>query len=91
MKNIERASYNGSIEASQASDVGSIPIARSRNSGWHSAAMNHFQALSIPVNADDGMIRSSAQSAGLRDGYGFCDRSPITAEEAKQVGLGPSS
>ena len=27
----ERASYNGSIEASQASDVGSIPIARSRN------------------------------------------------------------
>ena len=25
-----RASYNGSIEASQASDVGSIPIARSR-------------------------------------------------------------
>jgi hypothetical protein len=24
-----RASYNGSIEASQASDVGSIPIARS--------------------------------------------------------------
>ena len=26
---IERASYNGSIEASQASDVGSIPIARS--------------------------------------------------------------
>src|ERR1700730_1647226 len=26
----ERASYNGSIEASQASDVGSIPIARSR-------------------------------------------------------------
>ena len=29
--NNERASYNGSIEASQASDVGSIPIARSRN------------------------------------------------------------
>ena len=28
---IKRASYNGSIEASQASDVGSIPIARSRN------------------------------------------------------------
>jgi hypothetical protein len=28
--NRERASYNGSIEASQASDVGSIPIARSR-------------------------------------------------------------
>ena len=28
---IERASYNGSIEASQASDVGSIPIARSIN------------------------------------------------------------
>ena len=26
----ERASYNGNIEASQASDVGSIPIARSR-------------------------------------------------------------
>jgi hypothetical protein len=26
---LERASYNGSIEASQASDVGSIPIARS--------------------------------------------------------------
>jgi hypothetical protein len=26
---IPRASYNGSIEASQASDVGSIPIARS--------------------------------------------------------------
>ena len=26
---VERASYNGSIEASQASDVGSIPIARS--------------------------------------------------------------
>jgi hypothetical protein len=26
----KRASYNGSIEASQASDVGSIPIARSR-------------------------------------------------------------
>src|SRR5260370_42641226 len=31
MKDTERASYNGSIEASQASDVGSIPIARSRN------------------------------------------------------------
>jgi hypothetical protein len=29
IKDIERASYNGSIEASQASDVGSIPIARS--------------------------------------------------------------
>src|SRR5216683_4601694 len=28
---VERASYNGSIEASQASDVGSIPIARSIN------------------------------------------------------------
>ena len=27
----KRASYNGSIEASQASDVGSIPIARSIN------------------------------------------------------------
>jgi hypothetical protein len=27
---LKRASYNGSIEASQASDVGSIPIARSR-------------------------------------------------------------
>jgi hypothetical protein len=27
----ERASYNGSIEASQASDMGSIPIARSIN------------------------------------------------------------
>ena len=31
MKNNGRASYNGSIEASQASDVGSIPIARSIN------------------------------------------------------------
>ncbi len=30
---IERASYNGSIEASQASDVGSIPIARSIKPG----------------------------------------------------------
>src|SRR6267142_4813104 len=30
IRNNERASYNGSIEASQASDVGSIPIARSR-------------------------------------------------------------
>jgi DNA-binding NarL/FixJ family response regulator len=29
IRGIERASYNGSIEASQASDVGSIPIARS--------------------------------------------------------------
>jgi hypothetical protein len=29
MGGAERASYNGSIEASQASDVGSIPIARS--------------------------------------------------------------
>src|SRR5712664_4402989 len=29
IRNNERASYNGSIEASQASDVGSIPIARS--------------------------------------------------------------
>jgi hypothetical protein len=29
----ERASYNGSIEASQASDVGSIPIARSNKTG----------------------------------------------------------
>jgi hypothetical protein len=28
-RRLERASYNGSIEASQASDVGSIPIARS--------------------------------------------------------------
>jgi hypothetical protein len=28
-RQVERASYNGSIEASQASDVGSIPIARS--------------------------------------------------------------
>src|SRR6267154_1847134 len=31
LKAVERASYNGSIEASQASDVGSIPIARSIN------------------------------------------------------------
>ena len=31
IRNNERASYNGSIEASQASDVGSIPIARSIN------------------------------------------------------------
>jgi hypothetical protein len=30
--NDERASYNGSIEASQASDTGSIPVARSINS-----------------------------------------------------------
>ena len=30
INDVERASYNGSIEASQASDVGSIPIARSR-------------------------------------------------------------
>ncbi len=29
VRSTERASYNGSIEASQASDVGSIPIARS--------------------------------------------------------------
>ena len=28
----QRASYNGNIEASQASDVGSIPIARSKRS-----------------------------------------------------------
>ena len=31
INDVERASYNGSIEASQASDVGSIPIARSKN------------------------------------------------------------
>src|SRR6202790_5310841 len=31
INDIERASYNGSIEASQASDVGSIPTARSIN------------------------------------------------------------
>src|SRR4029077_4719620 len=31
IRNNGRASYNGSIEASQASDVGSIPIARSIN------------------------------------------------------------
>jgi hypothetical protein len=34
IKNIERASYNGSIEASQASDVGSIPIARSNKTNY---------------------------------------------------------
>ncbi len=31
INDIERASYNGSIEASQASDLGSIPIAHSIN------------------------------------------------------------
>src|SRR5215472_18056487 len=35
----ERASYNGSIEASQASDVGSIPIARSRKQSTYPAAL----------------------------------------------------
>jgi hypothetical protein len=36
----ERASYNGSIEASQASDVGSIPIARSNKSSIPSLVWN---------------------------------------------------
>ena len=39
----ERASYNGSIEASQASDVGSIPIARSINK-----ALQDFSSLARP-------------------------------------------
>ena len=34
----ERASYNGSIEASQASDVGSIPIARSNKINYLTTA-----------------------------------------------------
>src|SRR6266705_1044319 len=40
----ERASYNGSIEASQASDVGSIPIARSITHG-DSIGLTHLDYL----------------------------------------------
>ena len=39
--NNERASYNGSIEASQASDVGSIPIARSRIQFFQAKSKTH--------------------------------------------------
>ena len=43
----ERASYNGSIEASQASDVGSIPIARSKNPVMQLALLASLPKLSI--------------------------------------------
>ena len=45
----ERASYNGSIEASQASDVGSIPIARSNFALTSAATKNRhlWNALAI--------------------------------------------
>src|SRR5579859_3447384 len=48
---IERASYNGSIEASQASDVGSIPIARSithKNSWAHPYFNNSRFVRTLP-------------------------------------------
>jgi hypothetical protein len=49
----ERASYNGSIEASQASDVGSIPIARSIIHGsnpdtWVTERTGHIGNTSEP-------------------------------------------
>src|SRR5271170_864376 len=44
----ERASYNGSIEASQASDVGSIPIARSINLD-DSIALTRPSRLKYPI------------------------------------------
>ena len=40
----ERASYNGSIEASQASDVGSIPIARSSSAQTVARSLLPFAA-----------------------------------------------
>jgi hypothetical protein len=45
---LERASYNGSIEASQASDVGSIPIARSRNP-VDAVGLTGFPVLISPI------------------------------------------
>jgi hypothetical protein len=44
---LERASYNGSIEASQASDVGSIPIARSRFSFSEPYPAKHSEESSM--------------------------------------------
>ena len=57
----ERASYNGSIEASQASDVGSIPIARS-------ITHNNLRCKHNPIHGDSGglrdpVLRQSEQSA----------------------------
>ncbi|PYU36882.1 MAG: hypothetical protein DMG53_29430, partial [Acidobacteria bacterium] len=34
--------------------------------GWHGAAMNHYELLCIPVDADDGMIRSSFRRLARR-------------------------
>jgi hypothetical protein len=51
-----RASYNGSIEASQASDVGSIPIARS--------IPHDVSAVSYGTNAD--RIRHEGKSAAIQ-------------------------
>jgi hypothetical protein len=45
----ERASYNGSIEASQASDVGSIPIARSNKN-------NSLNALASFINPAENLL-----------------------------------
>jgi hypothetical protein len=46
---VERASYNGSIEASQASDVGSIPIARSNQIKY---LQTHHAALAAPFESN---------------------------------------
>src|SRR5580765_215893 len=60
----ERASYNGSIEASQASDVGSIPIARSisleilytpcmKNRTWPCHALLFLTGLASSLSAQE--------------------------------------
>jgi hypothetical protein len=63
--NPERASYNGSIEASQASDVGSIPIARSRfKSSYPAASFSMFLVQVVDVfTAYLRMIDESIQKA----------------------------
>ena len=66
----ERASYNGSIEASQASDVGSIPIARSRKKSTRSRLIFHiFQNINFVARLRG---RSHFENAALTAFSGIC-------------------
>jgi hypothetical protein len=70
----KRASYNGSIEASQASDVGSIPIARSRKTPSFRRAgyriVLHFTISSKSCVGTRGHL-SQIGTAGLVPGPGL--------------------
>ena len=63
----ERASYNGSIEASQASDVGSIPIARSRfKRSYTKASFSIFSKTSILLpNFEENSVRICSRGISL--------------------------